>query len=104
MQHSSADSKPPSPHLPAISRHNGYLHPVKSLRRLSQGYPSLEMLPTGLPSGENPGFFCVLGKSLLCTVAARSTAYMPPNSFSKYHNVTLEKTWIISDMRLVTHQ
>lgn len=70
MQHSSADSK----------------------------YPSLEMLPTGLPSGENPGFLCVLDKSLVRTVAARSTAYMSPNSFSKYHNVTLLETWIISDM------
>lgn len=98
MQHSSADSKPPSPHLPAISGHNGYLDPVKSQRRPSQGYPSLEMLPTGLPSGENPGFLCVLDKSLVRTVAARSTAYMPPNSFSKYHDVTLLETWIISDM------
>lgn len=98
MQHSSADSKPPSPHLPAISGHNGYLHPVKSQRRLSQGYPSLEMLPTGLPSGENPGFLCVPDKSLVRTAAARRTAYIPPNSFSKYHNVTLLKTWILSDV------
>jgi hypothetical protein len=100
MQHSSADSKPPSPHLPAISGRNGYPHPVKSQRRPSQGYTSLEMPPTGLPSGENPGFLCVLDKSLVCTVAARSTAYMPPNSFPKYHNVTLRETWIISDMRV----
>jgi len=99
MQHSSADSKPPSPHWPAISGHNGHPHPVRGQRRPSQGYPSPEMLPTGLLSGENPGFLCVLDKSLVRTVAARSTAYMPPNSFSKYHNVTWLKTWIISDMR-----
>ncbi|KAK2485284.1 hypothetical protein H9L39_03264 [Fusarium oxysporum f. sp. albedinis] len=65
----------------------------------TQRLPSSSQKPktpkSGVPiPGDATYRTAIWGKSgvLLCT------------RFSKYHNVTLEKTWIISDMRLVTHQ